>query len=332
MPIKKTSTGAYEISVCVQGQRLHRRLKPGSSARDAKLVESQLIEALSKRTPLKNDLHMVEVMAIYLENARHLRSPKTAGYHAARIAEWCKLYTAQQARQCAAHIIKDLLGAYKPATINRSLGTLQRGLTLAWERGLLSEDYSCHIKLLPENNSRNVYLTIQEVQHLASFASPNVAAAIWIAIMTGCRRGEIVKIRQEDIRGDHIVIHAGNTKTLKTRIVPIVPALRPWLEYLPLQINAEGLKTGFHRARLKAGMRGVNFHDLRHSCATLMLSLDVPLDVVRDVLGHSSIKTTERYAHALVDRQRSALESLGNLALGGNYTSITPDANTESEE
>ena len=43
------------------------------------------------------------------------------------------------------------------------------------------------------------------------------------------------------------------------------------------------------------------------------LSLGTPLDVVRDILGHTTIKTTERYAHALVHRQRAALEGLGAL-------------------
>ena len=60
-------------------------------------------------------------------------------------------------------------------------------------------------------------------------------------------------------------------------------------------------------------MAHVHYHDLRHSCATILLSLDVPLDVVRDILGHTTIKTTERYAHALVQRQRQGLEALGRL-------------------
>jgi integrase len=89
-----------------------------------------------------------------------------------------------------------------------------------------------------------------------------------------------------------------------------VPALRPWLEYLPLRMNFEGLKSGFRRAREAAGMPHVHYHDLRHSCATILLSLGTPLDVVRDILGHTTIKTTERYAHALVDRQRQARGSV----------------------
>ena len=42
-----------------------------------------------------------------------------------------------------------------------------------------------------------------------------------------------------------------------------------------------------------------------------MLDLGVELDVVREILGHTSIKTTERYAHVMVKPQRAALEKLG---------------------
>ena len=54
---------------------------------------------------------------------------------------------------------------------------------------------------------------------------------------TGCRRGEICKIVAADIGKDKIRIQAGNTKTLRYREVPIVPALRPWLKHLPLKID-----------------------------------------------------------------------------------------------
>lgn len=257
---------------------------------------------------------MVEIMVLYTQAAEHLRSTSTAKHHAARIGPWAEKYRASQARRCAAHIISDMRGHYAPATINRSLGCLKRGLRIAWEKGVTPEDYSGQVKRLPENNQREVYLDMQQVNAIAMQASESVRAAIWIALLTGCRRGEVLKIEPTDIGEDTILIRAGNTKTLKTRTVPIVPALRPWLKSLPLAINYEGLKTGFRRAREKAGMPEVHFHDLRHSCATILLGLEVPLDVVRDILGHTTIKTTERYAHALVHRQRGALEKLGALA------------------
>jgi len=80
---------------------------------------------------------------------------------------------------------------------------------------------------------------------------------------------------------------------------------------LPLPINLEGLKPGFRRAREAAGMPQVHFHDLRHSRTILLLPLGTPMEVVREVLGHTSIKTTERYAHVMVKPQREALAKLG---------------------
>lgn len=252
-------------------------------------------------------------MALYVQHATTLRSESTAKYHALRIGQWCEKYRASEAMQAARHIVDDMRGSYAPATINRSLGTLKKGLRLAFEKGRTSLDYSGLVKRLPENNQRTTYLSMKEVRLLANHASEQVRAAIWIAMLTGCRRGEVCKIAAEDIGEDVIRIRAGNTKTLRYREVPIVPALRPWLKYLPLSIGPDGIGSGFERAREAAGMTHVNFHDLRHSCATLLLSLGVPLHTVRDILGHTSVKTTERYAHTKIDHAREALGKLGDL-------------------
>ena len=318
MPVTPTKAGGWEVSVCVRRVRLHRRLPPGTTARDAKQLEAELRiaaqrQATQRRPAVPGDPLLIEVMALYVEHAKHLRSPDTATHHAQRIGRWVEGYRASQARQCAANIVADMRGHYAPATINRSLGALKRGLRLAWERGRCAEDWSTHVRRLPENNARDTYLSIEQVADLANHASAAVRAAIWIALLTGCRRGEVLALQPADIGRDAITIRAGGTKTQRTRTVPIVPALRPWLKHAPLPLTAEGLKTGFRRARETAGMPAVHFHDLRHSCATLLLQLDVPLDVVRDILGHSTIKMTERYAHAVVDRQRAALGKLGRL-------------------
>lgn len=327
MPYTIDSRGRYEVSVCVNRVRLHRRLPEGATARDAKRVESELRlaaerAATRRQVTIPGDPALSAVMAAYVLDAKHLRSPETAIHHAQRIGQWLEGKRASEAREVAAHIVRDMKGHYADATINRSLGALKRALRVAWERGECAEDWSQHVKRLAENNARDVYLSVEQVAELAQHASPQVQAAIWIALLTGCRRGEVLALTKADIGPDTITIKAGNTKTLRTRTVPVVPALRPWLEAVPLQINFEGLKSGFRRAREKAGMPEVHFHDLRHSCATILLSLGTPLDVVRDILGHSTIKTTERYAHALVHRQREALEGLG--ALAGLHQPVTP--------
>lgn len=318
MSIWTDEDGWLHVGIMAGGRRIHRRLPAGASKGAAKQLEADLRAALGRdRTPLiPGDPPLAGIMELYLEHAAALRSPETARYHALRIGPWLIGRRASEADLVAQRIVRDMRGHYKPATVNRSLGTLKAALTIAWRQRMIPEDYGRRIRRLAEHNARHAYLDIEQVERLAACASESVRAAIWIALLTGCRRGEILKLRPEDIQGKLLRIEAGNTKTLKQRAVPIVPALRPWLKALPLPINHEGLKTGFRRAREAAGMPDITFHDLRHSCASLLINMSTPLEVVRDILGHTTVRTTERYAHLLVDRQREALEGLSRAVKG----------------
>lgn len=249
-------------------------------------------------------------MAAYLRHAETLRGPKPARYAALRIGRWVDDYTASQARQCAASIVQDMTGHYRPATINKSLGTLKKALRMAYERGSTPQNYGDHFKLLAENNIRTTTVTLAQVRALADAASPNVRAAIWVAIYTGCRRGEVCAIQAADIGADSITLRSGMTKTEKHRTIPIIAPLRPWLAWLPMQIGARGIEGGFRNARNGAGLPWVTFHDLRRSCATLMLAAGVPLHVISKLLGHSSVGVTAaRYAHLQVGEVRAGLEA-----------------------
>lgn len=317
MSIWKDADGRTHVGIMVGGKRIHRRLPEGATAGDAKLIEAELRRAAGrKQTHIPGDPPLTAVMALYIEHAKTLRSPETATYHALRAGQWCEGKRASDAESVARKMAADMRGHYAPATINRSLGAIKTAARLAFQADMTPEDYGARISRLPENNRRHNYLTVEQVKALADASSEQVRAAIWIALLTGCRRGEILKLRGPDIMGDRLRIKAGNTKTLRERVIPIIPALRPWLRYVPLAINAEGLKTGFQRARVKAGI-DANFHDLRHSCASLLINMGTPLEVVRDILGHTTVKTTERYAHLVIARQEEALAKLSDLVAAG---------------
>lgn len=309
MSIWIDKAGRRHVGVMVGGKRVHRILPPSATAGDAKRAEASIRAAIgSREVTIPGDPPLTGVMTLYLTHAKGLRSPETATMHAQRASPWLVGYRASEARQACAAMVADMSKAYAPATINRTLGAIKKALRIAWLRGTIATDHSSAIKRLPENNKRDTYLTIEQVRELADCAGATTRAVIWIALFTGCRRGEICKITAADIGPDTLRIQAGNTKTLKRRDVPIVSALRPWLGYLPLAINEAGIKSGFNRARAKAKLEHVNFHDLRHSCATIMLASGVDLYVISKILGHSTIKTTERYSHLQVDAQREALE------------------------
>lgn len=315
MSIWEDAKGRKHIGIMVGGQRIHRICPPGTTASYAKLIESQLRGALAQKTVnIPGDPPMAAILAIYEQHAQSLQSRDTSIFHARRLGQWAEKYRASQAREFAAHVIKDMTSlingksAYAPATINRSLATVKKGLALAWEQNLIPENYGLRIKPLKVNNIRETTLSIDQVVKLASHASKSVQACIWMSLYTGCRRGEILALRASDVSENEIMIRSSTAKSKKARTIPIVPPLRPWLESVPIALKFEGLKSGFERARIAAGMPEINFHDLRRSCGTLMIQAGVDLYVVSRILGHSSVTVTQqRYAHMQVETLRSGM-------------------------
>jgi len=77
-------------------------------------------------------------------------------------------------------------------------------------------------------------------------------------------------------------------------------------------IEPDNLRRSWYPVRKAAGLGNVVFHGLRHTCVTLLLDLNVPLHIVRDIVGHSAIEVTMTiYAHASLDEKRAALTKLG---------------------
>lgn len=310
MSVWTDKAGRRHAGIMVGGKRLHRILPQGATAGDAKQCETDLRNSIAARGPtVSGDPALAQVMPLYMAHADTLRWPEPAKLCARRIAPWLDGFTASQARTAAANIVRDMRNDYQAATINRSLAALKKALSLAFDDGLTTINYGASVKSLPTHNKREMFLTVEQVSRLADAGSDGVRAAVWIALYTGCRRGEILKLRAEDISRHEITIHSGNTKTLRTRVVPIVPGLREWLDFIPLPYkDYEGLKTGFQRARIKAEMPWVNFHDLRHSCASILMATGADLYTVSKILGHSTITTTQRYSHLEVSQQRAALK------------------------
>ena len=242
-------TGRRHAGVMLGGRRLHRICPENATAHDAKQLEADLRQSLTASAAnaaaaATGDPTLTNVIALYVQHADTLRWPAPAKLCAARIVPWLQGHQASEARVVAANIIRDMRPQYEAATINRSLAALKKGLSLAFDAGLTTINHGQAVKSLPTHNKREIFLTVEQVSHLASSGSEAVEAAVWIALLTGCRRGEILKMRQEDIGRDTITIHSGNTKTRRTRVIPIAPGLRQWLKHVPLPYkDYEGLKS-----------------------------------------------------------------------------------------
>lgn len=185
---------------------------------------------------------------------------------------------------------------------------------------------------LPSTPPRVRYLTALEAVKLCEAAEtvhPLLRPFIEIALNTGCRKTELLKARWEDI--DQIrrvlTLPAENTKTWRTRSIPLnkkalfaLDRLRAWQTHnridspwLFAKMDGNRLTRillPFQRAREKVGLENFTIHDLRHTFASWLVMSGVELIRVRDLLGHTTIAMTERYAHLATDRLFDAVSVL----------------------
>lgn len=78
-------------------------------------------------------------------------------------------------------------------------------------------------------------------------------------------------------------------------------------------MDAKNLRTSWERALKAADIPYIKFHALRHTYATKLIENGASLLTVSRLLGHSSIKTTEVYAHVLNDTKAKEVELLNEI-------------------
>ena len=149
-----------------------------------------------------------------------------------------------------------------------------------------------------------------------------------LAINTGLRRGELLKLSWSDVdlAVRLITVRGHNAKSAQTRNVPLnseaTQVLSAWREmHLPLDAAGcvFGRRDGEAMTRIDnawdtvkklAGLADFRFHDCRHHFASRLVMAGVPLNTVRDLLGHASIEMTMKYAHLAPETLAQAVEKL----------------------
>ena len=178
-------------------------------------------------------------------------------------------------------------------------------------------------------DARIRWITRAEADRLIANSPQHLAEFIRLALHTGCRKQELLGLEwaRMDLHAKQFYLHAGHTKTGKRRTVPlnreayavIIARARFRAEHCPgspwVFAHKDGerlsdVKRSFATACRKAGITDFRIHDLRHTCAAWLVSAGVSLAEVRDLLGHSTIRMTEKYAHLAPENVRAAVAVL----------------------
>lgn len=226
---------------------------------------------------------------------------------------------------------------YKPGTINRALVLVRYAMNLAlkWEIPGIKTNPTKDVRLLTdEAGKRDRFLTPEETQRLFEAVrnsdNPYLQYVIPFLILTGARKREGLDARWEDFDLERRQWCIPVTKAGRPRYVPLSNGVINLLAHVPrLDQNPwvfPNPKTGkpyvsiygsWNHARKEAGLADVRIHDLRHSFASNLINAGRSLYEVQRILGHTQIKTTQRYAHlsqdTLLDAADAASQSIGVL-------------------
>jgi integrase len=220
------------------------------------------------------------------------------------------------------------------ATTNRELACLKGILSKAvdWEK--LPSFPLRKIKInLRDEKRRTRVLADEEESRLLNAASPHLKPMILLALHTGLRQGEILKMRAEHVNltARFITVPRENSKSKKERRVPmnseVVSLLTPLIKAdsfvfrktngCPYRDIHEGFKSACRRAKkdpkdeLDPGIEDLIFHDLRHTFEQRGLDLGMSPANMMEIQGHSSIPfSLHHYFHGRDEKKLTDVELL----------------------
>ena len=198
------------------------------------------------------------------------------------------------------------------AGVNRTVREIKTMMRQAERWELIRPQVWQNVKKLKEPKGRVEFHSPQEISQILSIFNQNWRLVVLLGCRAGLRRGEIAALTWADVDFKNNQIYIAPNKTEKHRFVPLVTDLRNELlearkkanknsKYVvdvgeernsPYFLSAYYLKTTKEKLPFKCGL-----HKLRHTFASHLVQQGVDLYRVSKLLGHSSIKMTEIYAH-----------------------------------
>ena len=221
------------------------------------------------------------------------------------------------------------------ATANRVLTSLKAGLNRAYHDGLLESDQAWR-RVRPFRSTETPcirFLSVSECQRLIKACAPDFRRLVQGGLLTGCRYGELTRLKCGDFHRDSKTIVIRDGKSGKARHVYLTDEGTEFFD--SVTAGRKGIETVFstaagtpwgqsYQARPlkfaseKAGIQpAISFHILRHTYASFLAQQGVALQVIAEALGHADTRVTHRhYAHLQPDYVAHVIRSnLPNLGI-----------------
>ncbi|MGH8992107.1 MAG: tyrosine-type recombinase/integrase [Acidimicrobiia bacterium] len=229
---------------------------------------------------------------------------------------------------------------YSNSTVRNAHALIRSVLNRAVKWGWIGSNPALNSSPGPTRAGAGRVATEAEVRALLAGDDPDLVFAIRLACATGLRRSELAALQWSDIDFEagtltvsKALVDAGGrtyekgTKTNSARVIPLGPAtlemlrarrgigpvfmIAPGPGHTPVPASPRSLSNRLAALADAVGIEGPDFgwHSFRHYAGTSLAGV-ADLRTVADILGHSTLRTTERYVHALAERSRAAVNAL----------------------
>ena len=195
----------------------------------------------------------------------------------------------------------------KQSTKHRLKSTLSQVFEYAEQNDIIQKNPVKFVKLETANEKAGKIFTDEEIKYLWEHADENVDyKTLLILIYTGMRIGELLKLKVEDINlEEQYAIGGSKTEAGKDRVIPIhdkiLPIVKERIEkYGFLAPTTKGTPTSYvaFNQRLTKLMEKLKWehksHDARKTAISLMHRFEIPMEVIRMIVGHSGKGVTEK--------------------------------------
>jgi integrase len=199
------------------------------------------------------------------------------------------------------------------ATVNREVACLKGILSRAVEWDNIEKNPLVGLRLLKEAPIMERYLTSEEAERLIEASRSHLRDIVIFALATGMRKSEIFGLTWNDVVinerfkfGEITLIGKGEKRRnirMNRTVFEMLARRRKTSksEYVFPSPRTGGrldnVRRSFASALQRAGIENFRFHDLRHTAASWMVQGGADIYAVQKILGHSHVRTTQRYAH-----------------------------------
>jgi integrase len=325
--------GHYYCRGRVNGERYNKACKDARTIQEARKKEEEIrykIKLKQSGFIKENRVYSVFFMVkLYLNACKNNATYNVAKIFSKRIISFFGLY-----RNICTIKPSDIISfrnhllniGLSKATVNRHFTAIKRAYNLMIKDGLIDYNPTNSIDKFKEDGRRNRYLSKEEWKRLYKVMPPYLRAIVTVALLSGLRKQNVLRLRWEQINFDSRTIELlkSENKGKKHIYKPISNSLyRLLLSLNPKQsgyvfINPKtnkpytDVKKSFKTALKKANIEGVIFHDLRRTFGTWLLKEGVDIRTVQYLLDHEDISTTQRYLSLSTEYSIAAINKLDN--------------------